>query len=39
MTDFKAFWVEKTEDSMINSVITRSTDDLPEGDVLIKVAY
>jgi acrylyl-CoA reductase (NADPH) len=39
MTDFTAFWVEKTDDGVAHSVIQRSTDDLPAGDVLIKVSY
>ena len=39
MTNFKAFWVEKTDDGVTHSVIERSTDDLPEGELLIKVAY
>jgi putative YhdH/YhfP family quinone oxidoreductase len=38
VTDFKAFWVEKTDDGVSHQVIDRRTDDLPEGDVLIKVA-
>ncbi|MBT3711310.1 MAG: oxidoreductase, partial [Gammaproteobacteria bacterium] len=39
MTNFKAFWVEKTDDGVSHSVIARSTDDLPEGELLVKVAY
>lgn len=39
MPEFKAFWVEKTEDGVNQSVISRSTDDLPEGDLLIRVQY
>lgn len=39
MTTFKAFWVEKTDDGFQHSIIDRTIDDLPEGDVLIKVAY
>ena len=39
MTNFKAFWVEKTDDGVAHSVIERSTDDLPEGALLVKVAY
>ena len=38
MTNFKAFWVEKTDDGVAHSVIERSTDDLPEGELLVKVA-
>lgn len=37
---FRAFWVEKGEDrTFTRSVIERSVDDLPEGDVLIDVEY
>ncbi|MBL6691335.1 MAG: YhdH/YhfP family quinone oxidoreductase [Pseudomonadales bacterium] len=39
MTSFKAFWVEKNDDDVQHSVIERSVDDLPEGEVLIKVRY
>lgn len=39
MTDFKAFWVEKEDDSVKHSIIQRSTDDLPEGELLIRVQY
>ncbi|MDC0995071.1 YhdH/YhfP family quinone oxidoreductase [Pseudomonadales bacterium] len=39
MTNFKAFWVEKTDDGVAHSVIERSTEDLPEGELLVKVAY
>jgi len=39
MTNFRAYWVEKTADGVSHSVIERSTDDLPEGDLLIKVQY
>ena len=39
MSNFKAFWVEKTDDGVAHSVIERSTDDLPEGELLVKVAY
>lgn len=39
MTSFNAFWVEKTDNSMKHSIIERSIDDLPDGEVLIKVAY
>ncbi len=39
MTSFKAFWVEKSEDSVQHSIIERSIDDLPDGEVLIKVQY
>lgn len=39
MTEFKAFWVEKDDDGVRQSVISRSTDDLPAGDVLVRVEY
>ncbi len=39
MTDFRAFWVEKDDADVKHSVITRSVDDLPAGEVLIQVAY
>lgn len=39
MTDFRAFWVEKGEDGVKQSILQRSTDDLPEGDLLVKVEY
>ncbi|MFT7044587.1 MAG: acrylyl-CoA reductase (NADPH) [Candidatus Azotimanducaceae bacterium] len=39
MSQFNAFWVEKTDDGMTYSVVERSTDDLPPGDVLIRVQY
>ncbi|HIG44264.1 MAG: YhdH/YhfP family quinone oxidoreductase [bacterium] len=39
MTTFDAFWVEKTETDVTHAVIERSVDDLPDGEVLIKVAY
>ena len=38
MTAFSAFWVEKTDDGFTHSIVERSTDELPEGEVLIKVA-
>lgn len=39
MTQFKAFWVEKTDDAVEHSIIERSVDDLPAGDVLVEVKY
>lgn len=39
MTSFKAFWVEKTEEGVSHSIVERNVDDLPAGDVLIKVHY
>ena len=39
MTNFKAFWVEKTDDGVAQSIIERNTDDLPEGELLVRVRY
>ena len=40
MTQFNAFQVTKQDDgSFTRAIVDRSTDDLPEGDVLIKVHY
>ncbi len=39
MTTFKAFWVEKNDEAVNHSIIERKTDDLPAGEVLIKVAF
>lgn len=39
MSTFKAFWVEKSESGFNYSLIERSTDDLPDGEVLIRVEY
>ena len=36
---FKAYLTEETEGGFISSVKDRSLDDLPEGDVLIKVLF
>ena len=36
---FNAFWVEKTESGFERSIIERDVDELPEGDVVIDVAY
>ncbi len=37
---FRAFWVEKGEDrTFTRSIVERSVDDLPEGEVLIDVQY
>ena len=36
---FKAYLTEETEDGFISSVKDRSLEDLPEGDVLIKVLF
>ena len=39
MTQFKAFWVDKTDDGVLQNIIDRSVDDLPAGDLLVKVHY
>lgn len=40
MENFKALWIEESEDKTISSSIKqRSVADLPEGDLLIEVAY
>lgn len=39
MTAYKAFLVEKEDKLVTHSIVERSTDDLPEGDLLIKVQY
>ena len=39
MGDFRAFLVEKTDDGFARSVVERSFDDLPAGDLLIEVAF
>lgn len=39
MANFRAFWVEKNEDGVEQQIVERSTDDLPAGDLLIKVEY
>ncbi len=36
---FNAFWIEKTDSGFSRSVIERSEDDLPHGDVLIDVRF
>jgi len=36
---FNAFWIEKSDNGVTQSVIERDVDDLPEGEVLIDVAY
>ncbi len=37
--EFEAFRVGKTDSGTEHSVVTRSVDDLPDGDVLIQVQY
>ena len=39
MRQFRAFWVEKTDDGVRHSVVERSTEDLPEGELLVQVHY
>jgi len=39
MTEFKAFWVEKDEQGVRHEVVTRCTDELPEGEILVEVLY
>ena len=37
MTEFKAYWVEKTEAGMQQQIIQRKISDLPAGELLIRV--
>lgn len=39
MAEFKAFWVEKQGEAVTHSMISRQTDELPEGELLIRVHY
>ena len=39
MTEFKAFWVEKDEQGLRHEIVTRRTDELPEGEILVEVLY
>lgn len=39
MTDFRALLVEKTEAGFQRSVVTRRTEELPAGDLLLDVRY
>jgi|TARA_Y100000310_G_scaffold218241_2_gene219452 alcohol dehydrogenase len=39
MTQFKAFWVEKSDNGVTQSITERSTDDLPAGELLVQVKY
>jgi acrylyl-CoA reductase (NADPH) len=39
MSSYRAMLVEKTEDGFTRQLVERSTDELPEGDVLIEVGY
>ncbi|MDP6377249.1 MAG: YhdH/YhfP family quinone oxidoreductase [Pseudomonadales bacterium] len=36
---FSAFWIEKGDDGFTRSIVERSEDDLPDGDVLIDVHF
>ena len=36
---FNAFWIEKTDNGFTQSVIERDVEALPEGEVLVDVAY
>lgn len=39
-TQFRALYIEETEDKQfLRSIKTRSVDDLPDGDVLVRVRY
>ncbi len=39
MSEFKAFWVEKDEQGVRHQIVTRRTDELPEGEILVEVLY
>jgi len=39
MSEFQAFLVEKTDAGFSRSIVARSVDDLPPGDVLIEVRF
>ncbi len=39
MMEFQAFWVEKGDDGVSTRIVARSTEDLPSGDVLVRVRY
>ena len=39
MTSFRAFQVEKNDDNVSHSIVERTLDDLPAGEVLIRVQY
>ncbi len=39
MTEFKAFRVNKNDEGVTHEIVQRSTDDLPAGDVLIRVSF
>ena len=39
MDSFKAFWVEKEDKLVRQSIINRSIDDLPQNEILIRVHY
>ena len=37
--EFKAFVVEERDGDFVGKIQSKSTDDLPDGDLLIKVHY
>jgi alcohol dehydrogenase len=39
MASFKALRTDKGDDGYVTSLVQRSTDDLPAGDVLVRVSY
>ncbi len=39
MTKYRAFLVEKEDKEVEHSIVERSTEDLPEGDVLVRVRF
>lgn len=39
MTEFDAVHVEKTDAGVTHQVVRKTVDDLPEGDVVIKVSF
>ncbi len=39
MTEFKALRVNKNDEGVTHEIVQRSTDDLPSGDVLIRVSF
>jgi len=39
MTSFKAFRVQKNDSEVSHDIVEKTTDELPEGEVLVKVEY
>jgi len=39
MLNFKALWISKNENAFSRQIIERNTDDLPPGELLIRVKY